>query len=259
MTGKSRRKIRNRFTKPSRYPWSMLPGFSFNRLRRLNPSSGRHAACRLAPRRPVSASHSPPRARRRCDRMERICCGHVLLVARTGPSGPDGCPLIGAKRKWRFGDIGTAFDPTRTREIFIGNAKQLFGAFRQSARSLTSGGMVRVPRNPFMRNVRLDRRLFAAISEPPSGVEHDRDFIFVYSRSLYLSWMMTPECCGVVARMLKQFGYASFLFASAEAFTNQSDFEGAICIILDINLTDGSGIELRCGLKAAGNTCLSST
>ena len=39
-----------------------------------------------------------------------------------------------------------------------------------------------------------------------------------------------------------------------EAFENHNDFEGAICIILDINLTDGSGIELRYRLKAAGNT-----
>jgi FixJ family two-component response regulator len=54
--------------------------------------------------------------------------------------------------------------------------------------------------------------------------------------------------------MLRQFGYASLLFPSAEAFANQSDFEKALCIILDINLHDGSGIELRHRLKAAGNT-----
>jgi len=57
-----------------------------------------------------------------------------------------------------------------------------------------------------------------------------------------------------VARMLRQFGYASLLFPSAEAFTNQSDFDGALCVVLDINLGDGSGIELRHRLKAAGNT-----
>jgi FixJ family two-component response regulator len=57
-----------------------------------------------------------------------------------------------------------------------------------------------------------------------------------------------------VARMLRQFGYPSLLFPSAEAFANQSDFDRAVCVLLDINLGDGSGIELRHRLKAAGNT-----
>jgi len=54
--------------------------------------------------------------------------------------------------------------------------------------------------------------------------------------------------------MLRQFGYASTLFQSAEAFANQTDFDGAVCVLLDINLGDGSGIDLRHSLKAAGNT-----
>jgi FixJ family two-component response regulator len=54
--------------------------------------------------------------------------------------------------------------------------------------------------------------------------------------------------------MLRQFGYASLLFPSAEAFAKQCDFDGAACVLLDINLGDGSGIELRHRLKAAGNT-----
>ena len=54
--------------------------------------------------------------------------------------------------------------------------------------------------------------------------------------------------------MLRQFGYASSLFPSAEAFANQSDFDRAVCVLLDINLGDGSGIEVRQRLKAAGNT-----
>ena len=37
-----------------------------------------------------------------------------------------------------------------------------------------------------------------------------------------------------------------------EVFETQVDFEDAVCIVLDINLTDGSGIELRDRLKAAG-------
>ena len=55
--------------------------------------------------------------------------------------------------------------------------------------------------------------------------------------------------------MLRQFGYASLQFPSAEAFANQSDFDGAVCVLLDINLNDwSSGIDLRHRLKAAGNT-----
>jgi FixJ family two-component response regulator len=44
------------------------------------------------------------------------------------------------------------------------------------------------------------------------------------------------------------------LFSSAKAFKNQVDFEDACCVVLDIDLEDGSGIELRYGLKAAGNS-----
>ena len=57
-----------------------------------------------------------------------------------------------------------------------------------------------------------------------------------------------------VARLLRQFGYASLLFSSAEAFANQSDFDRALCVVFDINLDDGSGIDLRYRLKAAGNS-----
>jgi FixJ family two-component response regulator len=54
-----------------------------------------------------------------------------------------------------------------------------------------------------------------------------------------------------VKRLLREHGYDSILFASAEAFRNHDDFEEALCIIMDINLNDESGIELRRRLKAA--------
>jgi FixJ family two-component response regulator len=57
-----------------------------------------------------------------------------------------------------------------------------------------------------------------------------------------------------VKRLLRANGYDSSLFSSAKAFKNQVDFEDACCVVLDINLEDGSGIELRHGLKAAGNS-----
>ena len=55
-----------------------------------------------------------------------------------------------------------------------------------------------------------------------------------------------------VKRLLRQYGYDSILFPSAEAFQNHDDFEAAVCVVLDINLNDESGIELRHRLKAAG-------
>ena len=55
-----------------------------------------------------------------------------------------------------------------------------------------------------------------------------------------------------VQRLLRQHGFASVLFDSAEALRNQRDFSTAFCIVLDINLKDESGIELRQQLKASG-------
>jgi FixJ family two-component response regulator len=57
-----------------------------------------------------------------------------------------------------------------------------------------------------------------------------------------------------VKRLLRTNGYDTVLFSSAKAFENQVDFEDACCVVLDINLEDGSGIELRYGLKTAGNS-----
>ena len=68
-----------------------------------------------------------------------------------------------------------------------------------------------------------------------------------------LSSMTTPQCCGVWHDCCGSC-YASLLFSSAEAFANHSDFEEAVCVLLDINLGDASGIELRLRLKAAGSS-----
>jgi FixJ family two-component response regulator len=55
-----------------------------------------------------------------------------------------------------------------------------------------------------------------------------------------------------VKRLLREHGYDSVLFQSAEAFQDHGDFEQALCIILDVNLNDASGIEVRHRLTAAG-------
>ena len=54
-----------------------------------------------------------------------------------------------------------------------------------------------------------------------------------------------------VARLLRQLGYVALPFSSAKAFANHDDFDGVVCILLDMELGDGSGIELRHRLKAA--------
>jgi FixJ family two-component response regulator len=57
-----------------------------------------------------------------------------------------------------------------------------------------------------------------------------------------------------IERLLRLYAHEPILFSSAQAFTRQCDVENADCVILDINLNDGSGIELRHGLKAAAVT-----
>ena len=51
---------------------------------------------------------------------------------------------------------------------------------------------------------------------------------------------------------MREHGYASVLFPSVEAFEDCDDFDAACCLILDINLNEKSGIELRHRLKADG-------
>jgi FixJ family two-component response regulator len=94
------------------------------------------------------------------------------------------------------------------------------------------------------------RLLFAAISAPPS--RNVSGMLFLSNRELVFVVDDDPAMLRGVARVLKQHGYDTILFASAEAFKGHNDYERAACIILDINLKDGSGLELRRGLKAAG-------
>ena len=55
-----------------------------------------------------------------------------------------------------------------------------------------------------------------------------------------------------IKRLLREHGYDSILFASAEAFQSYPDFEAACCVILDINLNQESGIDVKRRLNAAG-------
>ncbi len=55
-----------------------------------------------------------------------------------------------------------------------------------------------------------------------------------------------------IHRLLREYGFASQLFETGAALLDHGDFGSAICLILDINLSDGSGIELRHRLADQG-------
>jgi len=60
-----------------------------------------------------------------------------------------------------------------------------------------------------------------------------------------------PSMLRGVKRLLREHGFDAILFDSAQALRRHDAFD-ACCIILDINLSDGSGIDLRNELKATG-------
>lgn len=71
-------------------------------------------------------------------------------------------------------------------------------------------------------------------------------------RNLVLVVDDDPGILKAVERLLRQHAYEPIVFSSAKAFKSHDEFEKAACLVLDINLPDGSGIELREDLKAAG-------
>jgi FixJ family two-component response regulator len=60
-----------------------------------------------------------------------------------------------------------------------------------------------------------------------------------------------PSTLRGVKRLLREHGFEAVLFDSAQALRSYRDFD-ACCVILDIDLGDGSGIDLRNYLKATG-------
>jgi FixJ family two-component response regulator len=73
----------------------------------------------------------------------------------------------------------------------------------------------------------------------------------VQSRNLVIVVDNDDAALKSVGRLLWSLGYASVLFSSTEAFANHNDFDGVVCVLLDIDLGDVSGIELSHRLKAA--------
>lgn len=61
-----------------------------------------------------------------------------------------------------------------------------------------------------------------------------------------------PSMLRGIGRLLREYGFASRLFETGSALLRHGSFDNALCLILDINLSDGSGIELRHQLTDLG-------
>jgi FixJ family two-component response regulator len=61
-----------------------------------------------------------------------------------------------------------------------------------------------------------------------------------------------PGMLRALKRLLSEHGYDSVLFSTSGAFQRHEQFDDAVCVILDIDLNDGSGIDVRRRLAAAG-------
>jgi FixJ family two-component response regulator len=86
----------------------------------------------------------------------------------------------------------------------------------------------------------------------PSAAAGQRKDISLLNRKVVFVVDDDPGTLKGVKRLLREHGYDSVLFPSAKAFQNHDDLEEAFCVILDVDLNDESGIELRHRLKAAG-------
>jgi CheY-like chemotaxis protein len=91
---------------------------------------------------------------------------------------------------------------------------------------------------------RLNRWLVLAVSACGISILQNRKAVFVVDDD--------PSMRRGVKRLLRKHGFETVLFDSAEALRNHEDFGEAFCIVLDINLNDASGIDLRHELVAAG-------
>lgn len=61
-----------------------------------------------------------------------------------------------------------------------------------------------------------------------------------------------PSMLKGMRRLLTLYGYEALPFENGQALRDHDEFDDACCIVLDINLSDGSGIELRHQLTEAG-------
>ena len=62
-----------------------------------------------------------------------------------------------------------------------------------------------------------------------------------------------PSALSGIARLLKVHGFQAVTFASVEDFCARANARNAGCLVLDIQLGQASGIELKCQLAASGS------
>jgi FixJ family two-component response regulator len=63
-----------------------------------------------------------------------------------------------------------------------------------------------------------------------------------------------PGMLRSIERLLKAYKYQTAIFTSAEAFLQDAAARAATCLVLDINLSGMSGIDLRRRLTASGSS-----
>jgi CheY-like chemotaxis protein len=131
-------------------------------------------------------------------------------------------------------------NPDAVARTSVGNARTGSSAFaRRSSRRQEDRNRLRNdparPATPYARNeapqaisgkddsssLKLPNR------QPERYTLQNRNVVFVVDDD--------PAMLRSVARLLRQFGYASLLFSSAAPFVNHSNFEEAFCVALDIN------------------------
>lgn len=61
-----------------------------------------------------------------------------------------------------------------------------------------------------------------------------------------------PAMLRGVKRLLREYGFESVLFSTADAFQSYDNLGDGVCVILDVDLNDASGIDVRYRLTAAG-------
>ena len=61
-----------------------------------------------------------------------------------------------------------------------------------------------------------------------------------------------PSMLKGMRRLLRQYGFDTVPFETAKALRDHGDFDQAFCMVLDVNLSDGSGIDLRHQLAELG-------
>ena len=79
------------------------------------------------------------------------------------------------------------------------------------------------------------------------------------NRNLVLVVEDDPGMLKGLQRLLRQYAYEPILFSSAQAFKSHTDFKKAVCVIPDINLNDGSGIEVRHHHESSEHFCAGHT